>query len=63
MSPQAAIDNRRRQMIKAMEWSSLLFIGFLIVTHQVVINGPLVHLDAIIANADRPKFSAITNFS
>ncbi|MSY24029.1 MAG: hypothetical protein F2734_03870, partial [Actinobacteria bacterium] len=58
MSPQAAIDNRRRQMVKALEWSGVLFIGFLIVTQQVVVNGPLVHLDAIIANADRPKFSA-----
>jgi len=62
VSPQVAIDNRRRQMIKALEWSGVLIIGFLIVTQQVVINGPLVHLDAIIANAHRPKFSATTNF-
>ena len=28
----------------------------------MVVNGPLVHLDAIIANADRPEFSATSNF-
>lgn len=44
----------------ALKWSLVLFCGFLIVTHQVIINGPLVHLDAMIANAQRPKVSAGT---
>ncbi len=52
------VDSRRAQMNHALKWALVLFTGFLIVTHQVIINGPLIHLDAIIANAHRPKVSA-----
>ena len=40
-----------------------MLFGFLLITHQVIINGPLVHLDAIIANAHRPKLgNGLNNF-
>ena len=40
-----------------------MLFGFLLITHQVIINGPLVHLDAMIANADRPKLgNGLNNF-
>jgi len=50
-------------MYRALKWSVALLCGFLLVTHQVIINGPLVHLDAIIANAHRPRLSdGLNNF-
>jgi membrane-associated phospholipid phosphatase len=50
-------------MNRALKWSISLLCGFLLVTHQVIINGPLVHLDAIIANAHRPRLSnGLNNF-
>lgn len=45
---------RREQMSRALRWSTLLFFGFLIVTQQVMTNGPLIRLDANIARANRP---------
>ena len=44
-------------MNRALRWSALLIIGFLIVTNQVIINGPLIDLDAQIANAHRHNFT------
>jgi membrane-associated phospholipid phosphatase len=55
------VDARRAEMNRALIWSVALLCGFLLVTHQVIINGPLVHLDAIIANADRPRLSDALN--
>ena len=49
------VDSRRAEMNRALQWSVVMLFGFLLITHQVIINGPLVHLDAIIANAHRPK--------
>ena len=46
---------RREQMAKALRWSALLFFGFLIVTQQVITNGPLLHVDADISRAKRPR--------
>ena len=43
-------------MIRAVKWSSLLFVGFIVVTQQVITNGPLIALDARIANANRVDF-------
>lgn len=44
-------------MNRALKWAGLLFAGFLLVTQQVITNGPLIHLDARIFNADRPHLS------
>jgi membrane-associated phospholipid phosphatase len=49
-------------MIRAVRWSTLLFIGFVIVTQQVITNGPLIALDAKIANADRVDFPSWIDF-
>ena len=49
-------------MTRAFRWSAALFIGFLLVTHQVVINGPLIEIDKWIHDLDRPKYEGISGF-
>ena len=56
------LDVRRAQMARAFRWSAALFIGFLLVTHQVIINGPLIEIDKWIHDLDRPKFQGISGF-
>lgn len=41
-------------MNRALRWSALLFMGFLIVTQQVMTDGPLINIDANISHAKRP---------
>jgi membrane-associated phospholipid phosphatase len=53
---------RRKQMFRAFRWSLLLFFGFLLVTHQVIINGPLVTYDREIASQPQPEFEGIQGF-
>jgi hypothetical protein len=53
---------RRQQMIRAIRWSTLLFLGFIVVTQQVITNGPLIALDARIANAGRVDFPSWIDF-
>jgi membrane-associated phospholipid phosphatase len=53
---------RRQQMIRAIRWSTLLFLGFIAVTQQVITNGPLISLDARIANAGRVDFPSWIDF-
>lgn len=53
------MDSRRQQFNRASKWAALLFIGFLAVTQQVLTNGPLIHLDAIIFNAERPPLTPL----
>ena len=49
-------------MIRAIRWSTLFFIGFIAVTQQVITNGPLIALDARIANAGRFDFPSWIDF-
>ncbi len=49
-------------MIRAVKWSSLFFVGFIVVTQQVITNGPLIALDARIANAKRIDFAPWIDF-
>jgi membrane-associated phospholipid phosphatase len=49
-------------MVRAVKWSSLFFAGFIVVTQQVITNGPLIALDARIANADRTDFPSWIDF-
>ena len=49
-------------MYRAVKWSSLLFVGFIVVTQQVITNGPLIALDARIANASRLDFPSWVDF-
>ena len=53
------MDPRRQQFNRALKWVGVLFVGFLAVTQQVITNGPLIHLDAIIFNAHRPKLNSL----
>ena len=59
---QEVLDIRRAQMVRAVRWSAALFAGFLLVTHQVLINGPLVEIDKWIHDLDRPKFHGVSGF-
>jgi membrane-associated phospholipid phosphatase len=54
--------NRRRQMDRALRWSLLLFVGFLIVTQQVLTNGPLVAYDKEINSQPKPQFESFAGF-
>ena len=49
-------------MNRALNWAGVLFFGFLLVTQQVITNGPLIDLDAKIANAHRPHVSKTLKF-
>ena len=53
---------RRAQMLRAFRWSAIFFAGFLVVTHQVLINGPLVNFDESIHNAKRPDLTGAIGF-
>jgi membrane-associated phospholipid phosphatase len=54
--------NRRRQMDRALRWSLLLFVGFLVVTQQVLTNGPLVAYDKEINSQPKPQFEGVAGF-
>ncbi len=49
-------------MVRAVRWSTLFFVGFIVVTQQVITNGPLIALDAKIANASRTDFPSWIDF-
>jgi len=53
---------RRAQMNRALRWSGLFFVGFLIVTQQVISNGSLISFDGRIANAQRHDFTPWIDF-
>ena len=53
---------RKRQMDRALRWSLLLFVGFLIVTQQVLTNGPLVAYDKEINSQPKPQFEGLAGF-
>ena len=53
---------RRRQMDRALRWSLLLFFGFLVVTQQVLTNGPLVSYDEEINSQPKPQFGGLAGF-
>ena len=53
---------RRRQMDRALRWSLLLFFGFLVVTQQVLTNGPLVSYDKVINSQPKPQFEGFAGF-
>ena len=53
---------RRKQMDRALRWSLLLLFGFILVTHQVYINGPLVAYDRELNNQPKPEFEGLYEF-
>ena len=56
------LEHRRAQMVRAFRWSAILFLGFLLITHQVIINGPLIKIDRWIHDLDRPEYQGISGF-
>ena len=54
---------RRRQIDRALRWSLLLFVGFLVVTQQVLTNGPLVAYDKEINSQPKPQFEGLAGFT
>ena len=59
---QRQAQNRRRQMDRALRWSLLLFFGFLVVTQQVLTNGPLVAYDRELNSQPKPQFEGFSGF-
>ena len=59
---QKEIQNRRKQMDRALRWSLLWFTGFLIVTQQVLTFGPLVEYDKKINSDPKPQFEGFAGF-
>jgi len=53
---------RRAQMSRALRWSAILFAGFLFVTYQVVVSGPLTKIDAYLSQREHPEFSGLFGF-
>lgn len=53
---------RKEQMFRALRWSFLLFLGFLLVTQQVLNNGPLVNFDDDVNRTHRPRFDGLSGF-
>jgi len=49
-------------MFRALRWSFLLFLGFLVVTQQVLSNGPLVNFDNNVNHTHHPQFSGFAGF-
>jgi len=56
------LEPRRAQMVRAFRWSAMLFLGFLLITHQVVINGPLIKIDRWIHDLERSEYQGISGF-
>ena len=59
---QKEIQNRRKQMDRALRGSLLLFTGFLLVTQQVLTFGPLVEYDKKINSDPKPQFEGFAGF-
>lgn len=53
---------RQKQMIRALRWSALFFLGFLIVTQQVITDGPLINIDRSMSAAKRPHVAHWLDF-
>ncbi|MEY3972876.1 MAG: hypothetical protein RJA71_188 [Actinomycetota bacterium] len=59
---QTVLDQRHRQMRKALKWSAALFTGYLFVTVQVLTNGPLIEIDRYFDDLERPRFTGLSHF-
>lgn len=55
-------DQRKKEMRSALNWSGSLFIGFVLVTLDVIYEGTLWRVDKFFAEVDRPNFTGILNF-
>lgn len=53
---------RKKEMRSALNWSGSLFIGFVLVTLDVIYEGTLWRVDKFFAEVDRPNFTGLLNF-
>lgn len=56
------LDQRHRQMRRALNWAAGLFAGYLLVTFQVLTNGFIVDIDKTFNNLHHPRFHGISYF-
>jgi membrane-associated phospholipid phosphatase len=56
------LDQRQRQMRRALKWSAGLFIGYLLVTVQVLTNGFIVDIDQSFDKLHHPRFRGFSYF-
>ena len=56
------LDQRHRQMRRALNWSAWLFAGYLFTTYIVLTDGFLVRIDRELNNWHHPKFHGLSNF-
>jgi membrane-associated phospholipid phosphatase len=55
-------DQRKKEMRSALNWSGSLFIGFVLVTLDLIYEGTLWRVDKFFAEVDRPNFTGLLNF-
>lgn len=55
-------DQRKKEMRNALKWSGSLFIGFVLVTLDLIYEGTLWRVDKFFAEVDRPNFTGLLNF-
>ncbi len=56
------LDQRQRQMRRALKWSAGLFAGYLYITYQVLTNGFLIRIDRGLNNLGHPLFTGTVGF-
>ena len=56
------LDQRHRQMRRALKWSASLFAGYLFITYQVISDGFLVRIDRELNNLEHPRFKGTIGF-
>jgi membrane-associated phospholipid phosphatase len=56
------LDQRQRQMRRALKWSAALFAGYLYITYQVLTDGFLVRIDRELNSLDHPRFRGTVGF-
>jgi membrane-associated phospholipid phosphatase len=56
------LDQRHRQMRRALKWSASLFAGYLFITYQVLTDGFMVRIDRELSELEHPRFTGVTGF-
>jgi membrane-associated phospholipid phosphatase len=56
------LDQRQRQMRRALKWSASLFVGYLFITYQVLTDGFMVRIDRELNDLEHPRFRGTIGF-
>lgn len=56
------LDQRQRQMRRALKWSASLFAGYLFITYQVLTDGFMVRIDRELSELEHPRFRGAIGF-